>query len=580
MRQILPVFFLIFSISIYAQEIPFDKNPNQTITYEGCIAAYKSIARTSALVNIIELGPTDVGEPLHLVIISKESFSTPGAIKKSGKAILWINNGIHPGEPEGIDASIMLCRDIVNNTERQEILENLVIAIVPVYNIGGALNRNSTTRANQNGPIAYGFRGNAKNLDLNRDFIKCDSKNAQTMVQAISYWDPDVFVDTHTSNGADYPYTVTLIETQKDKVEGPLQDYLTKVMTPALYREMERRSWEMIPYVNANETPDKGIDGFLDSPRYSTGFTTQHHIIGYTLETHMWKPFKDRVWATYHFLDAISKITAKDAELIQQSRLRAKRSARNKKSFPLAWELDKASIADLPFKGYEADYKKSKVSGLDRLYYDRSNTFETLIPYRNTFRPSLAVDKPVAYLIPQAYQEVIERLKWNGVAVQQLTDTITLDLKHYRIENYETTPFPYESHYLHYNTSVINTTFKKTWRKGDYVIYVNQDKNRIILENLEPHATDSYFAWNFFDGILMQKEYFSSYVFEDTAADILKKNPELRKALEARKQADADFASNARAQLDFVYKRSKWYEPTHKLYPVGRLEAFTKLPVQ
>jgi hypothetical protein len=570
----------IFPVFISAQIIPFDTNPNQTVTYEECIAIYTQIAEESPLVKIIELGPTDVGEPLHLVIISKEGYTQPEQIKNAGKAILWINNGIHPGEPEGIDASIMLTRDLVSNTERQDILDKLVIAIVPIYNVGGALNRNSFFRANQNGPESYGFRGNAKNLDLNRDFIKCDSRNAQTMVQAISKWDPDVFVDTHTSNGADYPYTVTLIETQKDKIEAPLQDYLTEVMTSGLYKEMKRRNWEMIPYVNANGTPDKGIDGFLESPRYSTGFTTQHHILGYTLETHMWKPFKDRVWATYHFLDAISKITARDADLIQQSRVRAKMSARNKGIFPLSWKLDKSSIKDLPFKGYEAGYKKSKVSGLDRLYYDRDQPFETAIPYRNDFKPDISVQKPVAYLIPQAYQDVIDRLRWNGVDIKQLTDTVTLELDHYRIQSYETTNYPYESHYLHYNTEVEKIKYRKIWRKGDYVVFANQINNRVVIENLEPHATDSYFAWNFFDGILMQKEYFSSYVFEETAAAILKEKPELREALEKRQQEDADFASNARAQLDFIYKHSKWYEPTHKLYPVGRLEAFTALPIQ
>ncbi|MCB0663113.1 MAG: hypothetical protein KDC24_10260, partial [Saprospiraceae bacterium] len=359
-----------------------------------------------------------------------------------------------------------------------------------------------------------------------------------------------------------------------------LRDYMAGQMTPELYKEMNRRKWEMVPYVNADETPDKGINGFLESPRYSTGFTTQHNIIGYTLETHMWKPFEDRVWATYHFLDAISKITARDGVQIMQYRLRTNNASRSKSDFPIAWEMDPSSINDLTFKGYEAKYKKSKVSGLDRLYYDRDKPYEITIPYRNTFQPSITVKKPVAYIIPQAYDRVIQRLQWNGVEIKKLADTITLESSFYRITNYKTTPFPYESHYLHYDTEVEKTPLKKTWRKGDYVVYVNQSNNRVIMENLEPQATDSYFAWNFFDGILMQKEYFSSYVFEDTAADFLKENPSIKKELEEKKAADKEFANNARAQLDFVYKRSPWYEPTHNLYPISRLESFTALPLQ
>ena len=100
---------------------------------------------------------------------------------------------------------------------------------------------------------------------------------------------------------------------------------------------------------------------------------------------------------------------------------------------------------------------------------------------------------------------------------------------------------------------------------------MNQASNRYIVETLEPNAPDSYFAWNFFDGILQQKEYFSSYVFEDLALEILEGNPDLKKRLEEKKKADADFAKNGYAQLDFIYKNSEHYEPTHQVYPIGRL---------
>ena len=103
-----------------------------------------------------------------------------------------------------------------------------MIVIIPVYNVGGALNRGSYSRANQNGPEAYGFRGNARNLDLNRDFIKCDSRNARSFNRLFNQWKPDVFVDTHTSNGADYQYVMTLISTQKDRLGGALGEFLTQ----------------------------------------------------------------------------------------------------------------------------------------------------------------------------------------------------------------------------------------------------------------------------------------------------------------------------------------------------------------
>ena len=100
---------------------------------------------------------------------------------------------------------------------------------------------------------------------------------------------------------------------------------------------------------------------------------------------------------------------------------------------------------------------------------------------------------------------------------------------------------------------------------------MNQTANRFLVETLEPVGEDSYFAWNFFDAILGQKEGYSSYSFEDTAAAYLKKNPALRAQLEQRRSTDTAFAKSAGAQLNFVYQNSPFFEPVHLRYPVYRL---------
>ncbi|MCB0684129.1 MAG: hypothetical protein KDC32_24970, partial [Saprospiraceae bacterium] len=128
-------------------------------------------------------GDTDAGFPLHLAILSIDGDFDPVSLRKKGKRILFINNAIHPGEPCGVDATMMLLQDYLLDPARREALENVVVIAIPFYNIGGGLNRGSFSRANQEGPIEYGFRGNARNLDLNRDFIKCDSRNARTFNQ-------------------------------------------------------------------------------------------------------------------------------------------------------------------------------------------------------------------------------------------------------------------------------------------------------------------------------------------------------------------------------------------------------------
>lgn len=577
------IFILLMQTPLFNQEtdmkIPFEKNPNITSTYFETIAFYEALAKEYP--NQLQLdatGSTDSGHPLHVAILSVDGDFSPAKIRDQEKQIIFINNAIHPGEPCGVDASMMLIRDYLQDKSLQQKLEHVVLVVIPFYNIGGGLNRGGYSRANQDGPVAHGFRGNARNLDLNRDFIKCDSKNATIFNQVYNYWNPDVFIDNHTSNGADYQYTMTLIPTQHNKLDQHLAGYLQSVMLPDLYKEMEAKKWEMVPYVYARSTPDEGIAGFLDLPRYSSGYAALHHALAFIPETHMLKPYKDRVLSTYAFMESVIEIVNRDYQKIGELRKKAiDHFQKTKTHFDLNWTIEMNRSDTISFKGYEAGYKPSEVSGLDRLYYDRSKPYTKAIPHFNYYKSTLSVQKPKAYIIPQAYTEVIDRLQWNGAQLSRLGVDMQLDLEMYYIEDYKTTNTAYEGHFLHSNVKVKTKNMKWQYHKGDYVVFTDQPANRYLIETLEPQGPDSFFAWNFFDGILMQKEYFSSYVFEDLAAEFLKQHPKVREALEAKKKEDEEFAKSARAQLDFVYRHSPYYEPTHNLYPVGRLMKDTDL---
>jgi hypothetical protein len=561
---------ILMSMQTFAQQTPFEKSNKQaTATYPEVIAYYKDLAAHYPQAKLITYGPTDHGEPLHLLVLSKNREFDRKKLEAEKKTIFLINNGIHPGEPEGIDASMMLARDLLNNNA---LPEDVVLCIIPLYNIDGSFNRSSTSRANQNGPVAYGFRGNSRNLDLNRDFIKTDSRNSASFQQIFNDWNPQIFVDTHTSNGADYQYTMTLIPTQKDKLNPLLSAYLTKTMVPDLYQKMAARGYELIPYINSvEETPDAGITGFLEPPRFSTGYAVLHNSIAFMPETHMLKSYDKRVDATYKLLQTYIDIIVRDQKVIRENKQRADEQTARQTQFPLEWKLDNTKADSIPFKGFTAKEKPSAVSGFDRLYYDRNAPYTKNIKEWNTFIPSVTVSKPIAYVIPQAWGRVIELLKLNGVKMSQLAEDVKLNLEMYYIKDYKTVSQPYEGHYMHSAVHVNPVKQGVQFYKGDYVVYVNQPQNRYIVETLEPQATDSFFNWNFFDSVLGQKEHYSAYVFEDTAAQLLKDHPELKKLLEEQKAKDPAFAKSGAAQLEFVYKHSDYYEKTHMRYPVGRL---------
>lgn len=568
------ILFLLFSFSLLAQKTNkydtfFEKgNGNQTTTYPETIAYYMLLAKDFPSIEMQEMGLTDSGKPLHIVIFNPEKTFNFNEINTT-KAVILINNGIHAGEPDGIDATMMLFRDLALGKIKAP--KNTVLVTVPIYNIGGALNRNSTTRVNQDGPEEYGFRGNARNYDLNRDFIKSDSRNTKSFVDIFHQTNPDVFIDYHVSNGADYQYKLTYIMTQHNKLGPDLGNYLNTEMMPALIQDLQNKKIEITPYVNVfGGTPDQGFAQFFESPRYATGYTSLFNTIGFVVETHMLKKYADRVKVTYEYMVAAIDYTDKNFQTIKTMRLKNEQNYLPKKPYPIQWEIDSSKVTSIPFLGYEGSYKKSEVTTGDRLFYDQTKPFKKDIPYYKEYKSVKEVIIPEAYIIPKGFWNVIDLLKSNHIKYTQLQKDTVIEVGSYKITDYKTATNAYEGHYPHRNTTVTSKTEKVAFAKGDYVFSTQQKGVKYLLETLEPEAMDSFFNWNFFDTVLQQKEGYSEYVFEDLAAQLLKENPKLKAELDQKRKSDKAFADNPDAQLYWVYKNSVYYEKAYLQYPVYR----------
>ena len=574
MRKLLTACSLILCNFLFAQHTTtiFEKsNGTQTPTYFEIIDWWKKLDEKSGKIKMMQMGMSDAGYPLHLAVVANNGDYNFDNIRKNNKRVILINNGIHPGEPDGIDASMLLARDIVEN--KIKLPDNIVLAIIPVYNIGGCLNRSANYRVDQNGPEEFGFRGNSQNLDLNRDFIKSDSKEARAFAEIFHLTDPDVFLDNHVSNGADYQHVMTLICTQHNKLGGVLGDFLNKNFEPGLYSNMKEKGYDLIPYVNAfGDTPDSGWPEFFEGPRYSSGYAALWHTFSFVAETHMLKAYDQRVKATYELMKSFIDFTTKNSEEIKRLRDMTKDVTKTQAEFPISWTSDRSQSSKRIYKGYAAIRKPSVVSGLPRLYYDRSKPYEKEIPFYNFYTPKTFIQKPKAYIIPQGWWTVIELLKINKVQMTQLKKDTMIEVEVYRIDDYKTAARQYEMHHLNSEVKTSTSIQKLKFKKGDYYIPMNQVANRFLIETLEPTADDSYFAWNFFDGILGQKEGYSAYAFEDIAADYLKTNTELKNKLDQKRNSDTAFAKNGRAQLNFVFENSPWFETNYLKYPVYRIK--------
>jgi len=566
-----------------------------TPTWEEAVRACERLASRDSRASFHRIGTSDVGRPIHALVLSNR----PANSRRGGNPLgeegvegvrarldlgrqpslaerplrLLINNAVHPGEPCGVNASLALAQKWLSAADDgANPLAHLDVVIVPHYNVGGASRRNCCTRANQNGPEAYGFRGNGANLDLNRDFVKMDSRNAEAFVALMHAVDPDVFVDTHTSNGADYPYTMTLITTQPDKAGPVLGPFLRDTITPALMAAMAAKGWPMVPYVfGRGDSPREGIVQFLETPRYSTGFTTLWGTLGFTTEAHMLKPFADRVQATFAFLEVLAEWGVAHREDIAQMRERERARVASSTWLPVRWEVDSTAWDSVWFEGYTARYEWSAVTGGRRLRYDHDAGWSQFIRYDNRYVATDSVRIPSAWVVPQAWRGALARLKANQVRMVPLARDTVMLVEAVFVESFESSSRPYEGHHPIAFERLRSEWVPVNFYAGDMVIPSDQPARRYLAEVLSPRAHDALAVWNFFDAALQRKEYYSGYVFEDTAEELLREDSALRAAYEEAVRTHPSWKDQPGAALRWIYEHSPFDEGTAYRLPVYQL---------
>jgi murein tripeptide amidase MpaA len=545
---------------------------------------YKKLAEQYPEAQLREYGTTDVGKPLHLFIISPDKEFDAKKLRAENKTIVLINNGIHPGEPEGIDASLLYAEELLKNTkELKKNLKNVVFCIIPVYNVGGHLNRSAYHRANQPSPELHGYRGNARNLDLNRDFMKLKSQNAQTFVQIFQEWKPQIFLDTHTTDGADYQYVITLIPTQHNKLTPILDSFQTQKLNPYLYEQMAKTSYEMTPYVEPidyNKGPESGLEQYFDMPKISTGYAALFHSLSYMTENHYLKDYKDRVLSVWQFERILVKFANENSKILIENQKKAMEETEHQKLFAVNYELDTTQYTVFNFKGYEVKMAPSPLTGLNRLEYDRSQPFERPVKVYNTYKATEFIEAPYAYILPQAWPEVIEKLKLNGVQMQRLAKDTLIELTATYIDDYKISSRREQGQNPLYDIKISHKKMPIHCYAGDYMIKMNQPANDYIVQMLEPEGMDSFFKWNFYNEVLEQREYFSSIGFEENAIIYLQKHPELKQEFDEAVQKDSTLAQSHYLQLKYIYNNSEYSEKSYKRLPVYRAETNLNLPVK
>ncbi len=553
----------------------FEKsNQLESPDYENTLSYFQKFADKTQYVNIETIGSTPQGRELKVVVVSKDKAFTPELAKKSGKAIVLIQNGIHPGEIEGKDACMLLLREILITKEKEHLLDNIILLIIPVLNVDGHERLSPFNRPNQNGPKKMGWRTNALNLNLNRDYLKADTPEIRSFLKLFNEWLPDFMIDNHTTNGADYQYHVTYgIETHQNIDKG-LVNWIERDYLPYLIERVEADGFIVGPYMEFKAgTIESGILDLPAPPRLSHGYCARQNRVCLLVETHSLKPFANRVYSTKSMMEhTISFLNDHYGKIVSLNHHADKHTIKyyltDKKKFPLVL-AGNGKFDKYLFKGFEWYDEHSEVSGYTVRKYT-NKPIEIEIPIFNKANSLKKIFVPHAYIIPAQFTDIIEVIKSHRIKYKVLTAAKRLKVEKYKFSNIKFSSYPYEGRQLP-SFNAESFTEQCDVPAGSFIVYTNQRQLRVIVNLLEPEAPDSFVNWGFFNSFFERKEYAEAYVMEPYAKKMLKEDPQLKSEFYKKLNDDESFRNNAGERLDFFYKRSPFYDKVENVYPVLRI---------
>lgn len=574
---------LLFSTFLFPQstdqwQTKFEKSGFvSTADYSETMQYFQNLADNSDYSELFSFGISPQGRELKCLVVSKNKNFSPDDVKMNNKPIILIINGIHAGEIEGKDASKILLREILVTKEKEYLIDNVVLMVVPIFSVDGHERKSKYNRINQDGPEEMGWRTTAQCYNLNREWMKADAPEMQYMLKLISEWDPDFIIDNHTTNGADYQYTVTYQVERFANIYPETAEWLKKKFVPHLIKSVEEQGYLMFPYValrNWREGLHSGISDWASGPRLSTGYFALQNRPSLLVETHMIKPYKERVYSTLKVLETTLEFINKNSNVLINLNKEAdektiKKFYTNREYLPIAFNTSD-KFEEVKFKGIEYLYQDSKISGSKQIVYT-GKPKDMIVKYYNDVYVQDSVKPAKGYYIPAEWKIIVDRLKLHGVEVNEVKDTIEVEVTRYKFKNIKMNTSSSEGRH---RTNFDYDTYKEKViiPAGTYHVSTNQRTVRVITHLLEPKSADSFVQWGFMNQIFEQKEYFENYVMEPMAEQMLKDDPELKKEFEKKLAEDEAFRNNPYERLNFFYKLSPYWDIQLNVYPVIRID--------
>ena len=558
-----------------AEATDFAETPRYADTLDYC----RRLAEASPWIDCQSFGTSPQGRDLILLVASKDGAFTPEAARQSGKLIVLAQNCIHAGECAGKDASLMLMRDIAITRTREDLLDSVILLVMPIFNVDGHERFSSYSRINQNGPRAMGWRVTSRNLNLNRDYMKADAVEMHAWLEAWNAWRPHFMFDNHSTDGGDWQYDL-MYSTDAHQVAAPsIAHWVNDTLLPRILPELADDGHKTIVYFGHFDPndPAAGIHAFGGfGPRYSTDYCTLRNAPAILVETHALKPYRTRVIGHYNIMRRTLEELNRHPDALHlavneanQDTIALGSDHDPDRKLPLRiGGTDQAEKLD--FQGVAFRTELSEVSGATRIIYEGDKPIEISTRLLDKPQVTMTVTPPLAYIIPPQWTEVIDLVRLHGLRTRTLDAPHELEIESYRFTDVSFPPGPFEGRFEpRFKSSLLSE--RRTFPAGSVVVPLDQRDGRVAVFLLEPDAPDSLLSWGFFNPIFEQKEYAEDYVMERVAREMMAADPRLRAEFEEKVRTDHSFAADPHARLHFFYERSPYWDDHLNRYPIGRI---------
>ncbi len=491
---------LVLTLFIGFAEAQRPQTPAESVNYQEGGTMYQplmdfvyGLASQTELMSIQKLTETLGGRDVVLCILSNPPVFRPEDIQKTSKPVVLIVNNVHGEEVAGKDASLEIMRDLVFGDLRP-LLDQVVVLNIPTINPDGA-------EADR--------RTNEQNFDLNRDYVKLESREIEALVtRVINRWQPEIWVDTH--HGGAEPYTLTYQTNMNPGGDSELMQYGSEKILTRVREALRAENYDGFWYSGPAQL--NGVDGWAPTsvePRKQHVYGTFVNSIGLLFESPS---------STHRIIDNGSRVVQIPQSQTYRHQVRGQYIGQRELirfAAQHAAELRKIT-SDAKVRATERgnndsdndqiliDYKQVN-KGNDHFWLsigDASNSGYALVhrPVFTKFEATRTTTRPWGYLIPAGLARIVPLLRKQQVTVKRLVSPTSVEAEVYYAKEVRGDEY-FQGHYLR-KISAEKRQELVHLPVGTFFVPAGQPRSNLVSYLLEPETDDNLATWGYLDDFL------------------------------------------------------------------------------